>query len=586
MTPLLQHLAHLHLLRVFWPHFILFWLCFLVPVALCAHWLGAVGEPRSPALRTTMPGRRLAFRLGLSDGISIALFLFFLAFYIFLILYKDDFAYYDNQQLLDFSLQGHFFPAPIWPNVGRFFPLGLQEFNLLMFITKSPVGYHSFAIAQLIVLLVVLFAALEEFKIRYRLLILTAVMLAPSFVISFTGLIYPERDILFCLAIMLACLYGYGKTKSRGYFVTCLVAIQFALYYKETIVVFVVAYAVTRLVLEAYLGWRAGHCDWRKIGKDNYLHFAMLALSGIYTVLFLGALLPNRNFSYIAAHPSGLSSVFLDYLQIDWLLPILIGVLILRFGRLVFSGGEIDPLWDSLGVGCLAYFLCILGLKLYSGYYLAPTNFVAVLYLAYISKRWLSKPTKLRVAVVTAGVLCVLIHDMAYSSFRIIERKGVIIANSQFDQFLQSRMLGMKSGVVDVYFPFADGFRLMELSAYLRHKGIKLAGNDGTDSEAGPVVAFAGRQEFSGNRCVDYAKYACVHEDSAKPGALIVVLPDDEAVPARIDDIRQHSVPALSENACPACSRPGSWFRLLHTVSAGFWQRPLPEHWLQLDVFQ
>jgi len=580
---LLKHSYH-----IFTSHFLLVWLLFLGLIVVCAFLLGSrPPDSLSSGLsqRGVSDGRvRLRSRLSLTDGISAIALLLFVAFYIVLIFYKEDFAAYDDDQLTDFSLRGQSFPPPIWPSAGRFLPLGLLEFNLLGLITKSPAGYHSFAVAQLIILLLALVVVLGGYKFVCRVPILIAVTLAPSFVLSFASLICPDRNVLFWLAIILLCLYGYSKTKGRIYFIGCLVATHFALYYKETVVVFVVAYAGAELLLQSYLGRRTGYRSWQELARENSLQVGMLAVSGIYVVLFLVAMLPHPSCSYIVAKRVALSSVILGYLQLDWLVFILVPVLILRLGWFVFCKGELDPMWDSLAIGAVAYFFCLVALRLYMPYYTAPVDLIALLYLARVSLSWLLKPTKLRISVVTAVFVCVLLHNAAYSSFAIIENKNFIAAKRQFAGFLGSYGPQASRSTVELFFPFADGYRLMELSAYLRYKGFRLDGQRVASSEAGPDLVVKGREGFANNRCVAYRDYACIHADSARDDALIIVLPDDRASMADVEEIGKHSVLLFSAKTCGFCSRPGSWLRLLHAISY-FSEGELPEHWLRLDVF-
>jgi hypothetical protein len=434
--------------------------------------------------------------------------------------------------------------------------------------------------------LIALLAILGEYKFGYRASILIAAMLTPSFVISFTWLICPERNVLFWLAIMLLCLHGYTKTKARTYFVGCLVATHFALYYKETVVLVVVGYAAARLLLEVYVGRRAGHRSWREFARQNSLALGLLAVSGIYVVLFLAAMLPHRTFSYVSANQTGLGSVLLRYQQTAWLPFILIPVLILRLGRFVFYGGQFDPTWDCLGIAALACFLWLIALRLYAGYYTAPVDLIALLYLARVSLSWLLKRTRLRVSVVTAVFTCVLVHNAAYSSFSLIESKSLMAIKSQFAEFLRSYRPAASSSAVILFFPYADGFSLMGLSAYLRYKGFQLAEQGVTGSEAGPALVVEGRAAFATNRCVGYRDYACIHADSAPDGALIVVLPDDKASMADVEQIGKDSALLFSTETCAVYTRPGSWLRLLHAISPHFSEGELPEHWLQLHVFK
>jgi hypothetical protein len=312
----------------------------------------------------------------------------------------------------------------------------------------------------------------------------------------------------------------------------------------------------------------------------------MLGLSAVWAVLFVAALYPDTTFSYVATQRKGLSSVLLATSQINWLLPILLAVVILRFGRFMFSDGEIDPLWDSLAIGAVAYCFCILTLRMFSGYYMAPANLIALVYLARVAKAWLSKPTRLRVSIVAIALGCLLLHDAAYSSFLVIERKGMISTKSQLAKFLKSYVSTKKGDVIELYFPYAEGPPVMELSAYLRWKGFQLAGQSVRGPEAGPVLVVEGRADFSYNRCVEYANYTCIHADSAKAGALIVVMPDDDVPISGVDDIRRHAVSLLSVGGCGTWSRLVPWLRLLRTIHPQFWQHKLPEHWLRLDVLQ
>jgi hypothetical protein len=569
-------------------HVLLVWLLSLVLVGVCGFIVSSRAGPMAPVLSERQKSSRslkLPSRITLIDRISVIALLLFVTGYIALIFYKEDFAYYDDDMLTDFSLRGHNFPPPIWPSLGRFYPLADQEFNLLRFITRSPVGYHSFVVVQLLVLLGVLFVALKAFKLRYRTLILIAVMLAPSFVIPFTGFVYPERNVLFWLALMVLCLQGYSKTKARTYFVGCLVATQFVLYYKETVVLLVVAYAAARLLLQVRGTRLAGLNAWRNFARENALSLGMLAVSGIYVALFAAVVLPQRSFSYVTENQQALSSVFLAYLQVDCLPLILFVVVSIRVWRFAFSDGHLDPLWDPLAVGVLAYCAGILAVRLNSGYYLAPADFIAVLYLATMAAVWLSRPTKIRLSVVAVALAFILLQETAYSSFRMIERKNLITTKRELAEFLKSYQATANSTSLELFFPYSSGYHLMGLSSYFRYRGVRLAGEDAAPV-SGPRMVIEGSGQFDGNRCVGYREYACVREESAGPGTLIIVLPDDNASMGDVESIAKKSVLLLALSPCAASTGAGSKLRLLHAISVDFSMRALPEHWLQLHVFR
>jgi hypothetical protein len=584
---LVHQLLH-RVVELFIGHALLLWLLSLLIVVALGLFLSDHRQPMFPNCHgegwwdslTRFRGRNLI------DGISVIAFLMFLAFYIRVIFYKEDFAYYDDDILTDFSVQGKNFLPPVWSALGRFYPLADQEFNLLKFVTRSPAGDHALVALQLLVLVALLFVVLRAFQGRYRVLIIIAAMVAPSFLIPFTGFVYPERDVLFWLAVMVVCLQAYSTTKARFYFVGCLVATHFALYYKETVVLFVASYAIAQLLLQLSVARRSGAVRWSEFVKENALSVGMLGVSAIYLMFFLVAMLPHRTFSYINGLREPLASVLLAYLQIDWLPFILLVVLVLRLGLFLFSNGRLDPIWDPLAMGALAYFFGVVLLRINSGYYLAPVDLITLLYLANMSLLWLSKASRLRIAVVATGFLFVLLHDTAYSSFRMVERKGVITTKSQFADFLGGYLSAAKGRNVELFFPYSDGYHLMGLSSYLRYKGFPLQGQHVVSNETAPRLVIASRKNFDDSRCVNYRDYTCVHTESPDPGALIVILPDDDVSMNDVQRATKDSDLVFSAKACAACTKPDSWFRSLHAISAEFSVKPLPEHWLRLDVYQ
>ena len=256
---LVHQLLH-RVVELFTAHVLLLWLLSLLIVVALGLFLSDHRQPMFPnRLGEGWWDSLTRFRgLNLTDAISVIALLMFLAFYIRVIFYKEDFAYYDDDILTDFSVQGKNFLPPVWSAFGRFNPLANQEFNLLKFVTRSPAGYHALVALQLLALVALLFVVLRAFQVRYRVLIIIAAMVAPSFLIPFTGFVYSERDVLFWLAVMVLCLQAYSRTKARIYFVGCLVAVHFALYYKEAVVLFVVAYAITQLLVQL----SAAHSSW------------------------------------------------------------------------------------------------------------------------------------------------------------------------------------------------------------------------------------------------------------------------------------------------------------------------------------
>ncbi len=158
-----HHVSH-RVVELFAAHVLLLWLFSLLIVVALGLFLSNHRHPMFPSRSCEGRWNSLTKLKGpnFTDGISIIVFLIFLAFYIRLIFYKEDFAYYDDEILTDFSVQGRNFLPPVWSALGRFYPLADQEFNLLKFITRSPAGYHALVALQLLVLVAVLFRCIAR----------------------------------------------------------------------------------------------------------------------------------------------------------------------------------------------------------------------------------------------------------------------------------------------------------------------------------------------------------------------------------------------------------------------------------------
>ncbi|HEY1799810.1 MAG TPA: hypothetical protein VGG46_02655 [Terriglobales bacterium] len=583
------HLLVHHTRDLITAHFLVLWLCLLGAIALSGLWLSGYAEQAfSVPSQSNSSGRRnnLLASFQAFDGIAAILFLLFAAFYIFLIFYKEDFAYYDDDMMTDYSVGGKNLLPPLWPGTGRFYPLADQEFNLLKRFTRSPAGYHFLVAAQLVVLLVVLFFVLKKFAPRYRFLIMGAVMIVPSFVIPFSGFVYPERNLLFWLAVLLLCLQGHARSNGRIYFVGCLVATHFLLYYKETAVLFIAGYAVSRLVLERFVMVRSGRRSWRDFARLNLLPLGMLIVATIYVGLFVIALFPRRSFGYVAAHSEALSSVLRMYLHIDWLLLLLLIVVAVRLTAFIFSDGALDDIWDPAAVGALAYSAGVLMVHLYSGYYMAPVDFIAILYLSHMALGWLQSPVKARRFAVATIAVCVLFQSAVFSAARIVERKGVIITKSQMARFLNGYLATRGGQSVSLFFPYADGYRLMELSSYLKYKGFNVVEQANVGAFRGSVIRVESPLDPKDRLCVDYKDYVCVYQQNPEPGAFIVVLPDDEVSGRDFQSVSRTDVKIFTANGCAFCDKKIRWFQFTRPVLVGDPRVPLPDRWLQLEIFK
>ena len=144
-------------LRITW--FIPIWISMTVTAALGVWWRVAHIDDTTVAARdeasavSSQVGDR---RWNRGDFVAMFLLLAVVACYVTITLVWEDFADFDSSQLTLFTLKRHNFPPPIWSN-GRFFPLGMQEFNLLRYFTHSVAGYHFLHTIEFLVLSALIF---------------------------------------------------------------------------------------------------------------------------------------------------------------------------------------------------------------------------------------------------------------------------------------------------------------------------------------------------------------------------------------------------------------------------------------------
>ncbi len=579
-----QHLILVHILR--------FWLVFLVGIVAGSWMLRDYRLPLAASSEGDEQGgtEKTSKAENGFDYVLTVLMALFVCFFVFVIYYREDFACFDCDQLTDFAVVGHRFP-PIWPSEGRFFPLGFQEFNLLRHVTRTPFGFQSVAAAQLVILAGVLLSVLKECRMAWRALIAVAVIVTPTLVISFTGLIYPERNALFWLTILILCLQRANSKITSIYFLACFVATHFLLYYKEPLVVLVIGYAASRMLLAVYSNRRAEQGSWREFLRRNIVTVGLLVVAAIYSILFLVFMFPFpfRPSSYIR---NQLDVQHLDkvaalpaFLRTDWVVSLLAVVLLLRVARFVLAGQALEPMWDSLAIAAMAYFAAILGVGIYADYYLAPVDLIAVLYLGRLAALWVPPRFSWRTAIVGMAYVCLVAHNAASSTLKILERKERILSESELAGFLKNYNAQSGRERIEVFFPKTNGFRLAEISSYLLYKGIRLARREGMLDGASPEFVVAGTGNYPSGICHDDKPYLCKHENEPEEGGLIVLLPGDVVRKSDLEQTAKDTVPLVSVASWPEDSLTGRGLRLVYVLSAED-EYHYPQPWWQFYIFK
>lgn len=462
--------------------------------------------------------------MGRTSIICIVMLGVFLAAYSAMILVGEDFAMYDNSQFTSFSLRGVNFPVQIWPQGGRFFPLGLQEFNLIGHFTRTIYGYHALPIAELVILALILLSLDEQVSIATRVLLATAVLITPSVVVSFTGLIYPERNILLLLLCLAFFIKRFEQTRFAPWAIAMVLCAQILLYLKEPVFLLLLGFSSARILMRirADRAWSVVHL-WN---YENRLDLCLAALAMAYIAFFAFMTLPYTGAQYLADRRLSLIETVRYYVQTDLLAWIFAIVFTVRSLGIMRRDIVPDLLWDGLACGGVAYFASYVSLRMVSSYYLAPVDLIAVAYVGrLISSSWRGWPFRVRALAAVLSV-CVVLQSLELSAFRVLERKYFIQQKSAMARVILEAYRREPGSVLKVSFPLTGPYMLSEFASYLSYRGGPVEEEVGDKLLPGAGVRILGARIAKDGRCVSWRTFVC-HPESADASGMVIALPDD-----------------------------------------------------------
>ncbi len=493
----------------------------------------------------------------------------------------EDFTYYDNSHFTNGTLAGHNIPLQVSPGGGRFWPLGHQEFNLLRHVTHTVTGYHTLRIVQLVFICSILFFFDEELTVQARVALITLLLITPSIVISFSGLIYPEANVMFWLVCLLWSVKCFGRSHSTVWAVSAVIASQFLLYYKETAFLLLCGFTCGRLFLRCKradgTGW-----DLRRLLQDSEsrLDLCLTLMVVAYLAYYLAAMYPVFGMGYSDESRLPLRQVIVSYFELDALVWIFVVVVVARVFLILRGRVVPSAFWDGLALGGVCCFSAYIVLHMESAYYLAPVDLIAILYLgrfAFLSIKGMS----LTVRLCTLGLLSfVVLQECSLSAFRMYERKNVIHAKAEIGRVITGKYRADPQSVGRLFFPFTSSFDILEFASYLNYMGVPMEQRS-TDSGTTGSVLLAGKDIEKDGPC-GYRTFVCHPGKTPEPGDLVVIFPDDLTSMDESSLYRQAGITLLlsyePRPRIPQWARP--FVDCLHVVSPEFSQRPLPDSWL------
>jgi hypothetical protein len=313
------------------------------------------------------------------------LFIFLVLLYAALLLIHPQLGPNDEFAFLPTLQSGKLFPMywmkdfPYYNDIsgGRFGPLGGQEFNVVALFSHSPGAYYAFNVVELLLFAVIFIWILREFSTGKTLIYLagTLVLLTPGLTLVFFKLLHVEKNILFLLTLFFAFYLLFQKRQQTIYFISALLCVNVAIYYKEPVFMAVAIFAAGHLLLS----WKTSNRKAKLL--DGLLIGSAALYIGIYLIMVMPSLEPA---TYLSAATDNnilaLLKTVSNYALFSDPLPtlVLIPLLLWRMFRVFVRKDQAHPVLDPMAAAGVAYMSVFFILKLYSPYYLLPVYLFAL----------------------------------------------------------------------------------------------------------------------------------------------------------------------------------------------------------------
>lgn len=507
--------------------------------------------------------------------ISLAILATWVTAFIGAMLWRESFTDYDASFFTNRTLLGLPIPPPVWPEDGRFWPLGFQEFNLIGQISQTAVGYQVLPAAQVVAFVGVVYRVLREFSNAARAALVIGLLITPGIAISLTGVVFPERNVLLLIAIVILAFQRWDRRPSGWLLVGLVMTVQAVLYFKEPMFLFLGTFAAARVGLRV----RSARAVGRSLGRGEILpELAIGVLCVVFVLLFVASQSGGEPLGYATRFQVSRTAAVTGYALANLLPFVFLLVVAFRVARFALGRYEPDRLWDPLAVGACAYIAFYFGIRMYRPYYLAPADLVAVIYLARVVRDRVVAARPLEGLILATVSVLLVFQSVGSTALWAIDRKATMIVKAELaDELLRARSSG--DAVRDLYFPWASPFVIAEWASYLAWRGVpieKWAADPG--SAGGGEVRLWSPREFRGALCVRWLPFACRSGAAPPAGAIVVSLPDDGA--AREPLASSYSTPTSVTTVEP----PGWAIRIGRSLGA--WSAVtthrggLPRHWL------
>jgi len=292
--------------------------------------------------------------------------------YSFIIILSCSFGIIDDHILTETVLVGKGIPFFVIIDVGRFFPLNGQEYNILSHFSTSATFFYFYNLAQFLLMIIltkrlIIMTVGEKYKnISY--IIILVIILTPGFTTSWFRLFVPERGAFIFMLIFIYNYLLYMEDSKAIYLVICLISGTLMLYYKEPIFLMLGTFTFLHLILD----WNRTHL------KQKKLDYLLIVTSLVWIIIYYySVLIYEQNTLYYEFNDTDQAILFIkNIFNMAINDPIIFfgipSIIIYRVYMIGVKNSSLEPIYDSMLISSLIYMLVYIKLNIYSVWYLLP----------------------------------------------------------------------------------------------------------------------------------------------------------------------------------------------------------------------
>lgn len=292
----------------------------------------------------------------------------------FFVIYNADWAFGDQLQFLKTTAIGKVLPINnyIIPSLGRFFPLGLMDYNLLLLFPngESALAHYTLNIISFFIFIItssflyyVILNGQNKSRLNAWTILFIVLFLAQRTYLVFLDLIFPERIIVTLLSVFIFFTWKFYKTDKWIFGIVSLFSAVYLVYCKEPLFGALIVFALMNIFF-----------NWKELSRNNRIFQILIILNSlVFIVLYYFLVYRGINGTYDGSH--GESNWIGMVMRMIWSHKIVIvGIFIAisRFYKIVFKKERDQLFYDGLLFSGLAYFVACLILKLNFTYYYLP----------------------------------------------------------------------------------------------------------------------------------------------------------------------------------------------------------------------